>query len=97
MPVEVANILRRACRAGQLSEDCAHLAHADLLKLRVALFGYELVAGRVWALRGAVTSYDAWYVALAEAMGVPLATVDSRLSRAPGPRCEFHTPPATAD
>ncbi|PZS38439.1 MAG: VapC toxin family PIN domain ribonuclease [Pseudonocardiales bacterium] len=95
MPVEVANVLRRACLAGTLGADSAQLAHADLLKLRVVLFGYEPVAERVWSLRGAVTTNDACYVALAEALDAPLATIDLRLSRAPGPRCVFETPSTT--
>ncbi|MGH3785295.1 MAG: type II toxin-antitoxin system VapC family toxin [Pseudonocardiaceae bacterium] len=92
MPVEATNILRRAWLAGTIDGACAHLAHADLLKLRVVLFGYEPVAERTWSLRGAVTAYDACYVALAEALDAPLATIDLRLSRAPGPRCVFETP-----
>ena len=95
MLVEAANILRRACLAGVLSLDSAQLAHADLLRLRVVLFEYEPIAERVWELRGAITSYDACYVALAEALGAPLATVDLRLSRAPGPYCVFKTPTDT--
>jgi len=47
---------------------------------------------RVWQLRANVTPYDAWYVALAEALDVPLATLDLRLATAPGPRCRFLTP-----
>jgi predicted nucleic acid-binding protein len=43
-------------------------------------------------LRVTVSAYDAWYVALAEALDVPFATLDSRLARAPGPRCAFHVP-----
>lgn len=93
MPVEVANILRRAELAGEISKDVAVQAHADLLALRVELFPYELVAMRVWALRANVTAYDAWYVALAEYLESPLATLDLRLSRASGPRCAFQTPP----
>ena len=92
MPVEVANILRRAARAGHLSQDTAAMAHADLLDLRIALFPYEPFAMRVWELRDNVTSYDAWYVAVAESLGTELATLDVRLSRATGPRCGFHTP-----
>jgi predicted nucleic acid-binding protein len=95
MPVEVANILRRACLTRALSADAVQLAHADLLKLKVDLFGYEPVAERVWSLRASVTAYDACYVALAEALDAPLATIDRRLSRAPGPRCVFETPPTT--
>ena len=50
-------------------------------------------AQRIWELRGNVTAYDAWYVALAEALGSELATVDLRLSRASGCQCVFLTPP----
>jgi predicted nucleic acid-binding protein len=91
MPVEAANILRLAAQAGDISQDVASLAHTDLLALPVELFPYEPFAPRVWELRGSVTAYDAWYVALAEALGIGLATLDRRLTRAPGPRCEFST------
>jgi len=94
MPVEAANILRRSQLAGDISADIAALAHRDLLDLHVELFPYEPFAARAWALRGTVTCYDAWYIALAEALGAPLATLDGRLARAPGPRCRFVTPPA---
>lgn len=93
LPVEVASILRRAVASGRVSEDTAALAHADLVSLPVTLFPYEPVAERIWELRGNVTPYDAWYVALAEALDVPLATLDGRLARAPGPRCRFMLPP----
>ena len=93
MPVEVANILRRAADAGQISADAAALAHGDLLELRVDLFAYEPFAERVWGLRTNLTAYDAWYVALAEVLDAPLATLDTRLARAPGVRCAFEIPP----
>ncbi len=92
MPAEVANILRRAARVGDISDDVASLAHADLLALRVALFPYEPFAGRVWELRANVTAYDGWYVALAETLDARLATLDLKLSRAIGPRCAFAVP-----
>ena len=94
LTAEAANILRRLQRAGRVPADTASLAHADLVELPVALFPYEPVADRVWALRDTVTAYDAWYVALAEELGAPLATLDAKLANAPGPACTFLQPPA---
>ncbi|NIP56815.1 MAG: PIN domain-containing protein [Gemmatimonadetes bacterium] len=93
LPVEAANILRRAALAGEISTDAAALAHGDLLSLRIELFPYEPFAPRVWELRENLTAYDAWYVALAEALDAPLATFDTRLIAASGPRCEIRTAP----
>ena len=95
MPVEVANVLRRAALAGDISDDVATLAHRDLTNIGVALFAYEPLADRVWQLRPTVTAYDAFYVALAERLDAPLATLDRRLAAAPGPTCEFLTPATT--
>jgi predicted nucleic acid-binding protein len=93
MPVEVANILRRAAARGQITPDVASMAHADLLDLRVELFPYAPFAPRVWELRNIVTAYDAWYIALAEFLGSNVATLDRRLAGSTGPRCGFETPP----
>jgi predicted nucleic acid-binding protein len=93
MPVEVTRILRRAAAKGEITQDVASMAHADLLDLRVELFPYAPFAPRVWELRDNVTSYDAWYIALAESLGVSVATLDRRMTQAPGPRCTFEIPP----
>lgn len=94
LPAEVASALRRAVWSEGLSPDIATSAHYDLADLAVELFPYEPFAARVWALRDNLTPYDAWYVALAEALDAPLATLDDRLAQAPGPRCSFLTPAA---
>lgn len=92
MPIEAANILRRAALAGDISADAASLAHGDLLDLRVALWPYAPLAERCWELRENVTIYDGTYVALAELLDARLATLDQRLVGAPGLRCSFATP-----
>src|SRR5690606_35190982 len=79
--VEAANILRRLERAKELTTAEASAAHADLMALNLENFSFAPLADRVWELRHTVTSYDGWYVALAEALGLPLATLDLRLSR----------------
>jgi predicted nucleic acid-binding protein len=96
MPVEAASILRRAAQAGDISADVASLAHTDLLDLRVEFIPYQPYAARVWELRDNVTCYDGWYVAVAELLDAPLATLDGRLANSPGPRCQFLLPPAEA-
>ena len=40
MPAEVANILRRAVRSGDISEEAASMSHGDLLAWRIELFPY---------------------------------------------------------
>lgn len=92
MPAEVSNVLRKAAGAGLLSSDVASLAHRDLDALPIQLLAYSPFADRVWELRSNLTAYDAWYVALAESLDAPLATLDHRLSRAPGVRCRVVTP-----
>ncbi len=89
MPAEVANVLRRASFAGDISADVASLAHADLQAITVDLFPYRLIAERAWDMRQNITIYDAFYVALAELLDADLATLDERLARAPGTTCRF--------
>jgi predicted nucleic acid-binding protein len=91
--VEAANILRRAGLTGDVSTDVASLAHGDLVSLPIELFPYAPFAARMWELRANLTMYDAWYVAVAEYVDAPLATLDIKLSRANGPRCEFQLRP----
>jgi predicted nucleic acid-binding protein len=90
--VEAANILRRLELGHTLTALEAAFAHRDLLLLEIDLLPYAPFAPRVWELRANVTSYDAWYVAIAEALGLPLATLDRRLASASGPTCRFLTP-----
>lgn len=90
--VEATNILRRLEQAGRLMSSQAGTARQDLVAIDLTLYPFEPFADRIWELRTNLTSYDAWYVALAEALEVPLATLDHRLTRAPGLRCELRTP-----
>ncbi len=90
--VEASNIMRRLERATRVSRIEANGAYNDLLRLDVELFPFAPFAGRIWELRGNLTCYDAWYVALAEAFECPLLTLDRKLSRASGPKCEFLVP-----
>ena len=90
--VEASNVLRRLERGKGITEHEANAAFEDLMELDVELHAFEAFSERVWDLRHNVTSYDGWYVALAEALDLPLATLDKRLVKAEGPKCRFLTP-----
>jgi predicted nucleic acid-binding protein len=90
--VEATNVLRRLELAKKLTTAEANAAHEDLMLLEIELYSFEPFADRIWEMRHAVTSYDAWYVAVAEALKLPLATLDGRLSRTTGLACKFLTP-----
>lgn len=90
--VEATNILRRLERSKHVSSAQANAAHDDLMELSLETFGFDPFADRIWELRHSITSYDAWYVALAEALQLPLATLDLKLAKASGIKCRFLTP-----
>jgi predicted nucleic acid-binding protein len=90
---EATNILRRLELAGRLGRMEAGAAARDLLQLDLELVSFSPFAERVWELRANVTTYDGWYIAVAEQCDLPLATLDLRLARATGPRCRFLLPP----
>ena len=89
---EASDLLRRLEQARQITTPQAEAAFEDLIELPVELYSFDPFSNRVWELRHAVTSYHAWYVALAEALALPLATLDQRLARARGPTCRFLMP-----
>jgi predicted nucleic acid-binding protein len=89
---EATNIFRRLERAKLITTPEANAARNDLMQLDIELFPFEPFADRIWELRHNVTSYDAWYVGLAEALKLPLATLDEPLSKSNGVTCDFLTP-----
>ena len=89
---EVSNTLRRLEISRQISQDRANSCLGVLMRLDVELFPFAPYAERVWELRHNLTGYDAWYVAVAESLNCPLATLDRRLTRAVGPECQFLAP-----
>jgi predicted nucleic acid-binding protein len=85
--VETVAVLRKRWRAGDLTARRFAAAVDDLLALPLDRFPTGPLMIRAYQLRANVTPYAAAYVALAESLGYPLLTADSRLSRSPGVRC----------
>lgn len=84
---EIVHALRSMVLRDDIDESIAHDAIRTWMRLGLERVTVHGLLERIWELRGNLSAYDATYVALAEAMGVPLMTADGRLARAPGPRC----------
>ncbi len=91
---EATNIFRRLERAKLIATAEANSAQDDLMQLDIELFPFEPFASRIWELRHNVTSCEAWYIAMAEALNLPVATLDEPLSKSNGVTCKFLTPGA---
>jgi predicted nucleic acid-binding protein len=82
--VEVVSALRRKLRRNELTPMRAETALWDLAHTPLRWHPAAPLTRRVWELRETHTAFDAAYVALAEVLGMPLLTTDSRLARAHG-------------
>jgi predicted nucleic acid-binding protein len=82
--LEVTSALRRKIRRDELPADRAQKALVDLADTRLIRHPAAPLAERIFALRDALSAYDAAYVALAEVLGAPLLTTDDRLARSHG-------------
>ncbi len=86
LDLEVANSLRRLVFRGAITPGEASQALEDLLDLPIVRYPHHPLVARAWELRHNLTAYDAAYVALAEALGAALVTLDSGIRDAPGHR-----------
>ncbi len=84
---EVLGVIRRHHLSGALDATAAAQAVDDLADWPGERYGHRVLLARAWELRAAVRSWDALYVALAEALGATLVTTDARLAAAAGPQC----------
>jgi len=82
--VEIASAIRRQFLAGELGMDAAEEALQNLMEWPLIRHAHTPLLPRIWALRHGISAYDAFYVALAETLGVPLLTCDARLAHAHG-------------
>ena len=88
---EVLQALRRDLHRKALSARPANQLVDDLRDADIELLPAWPYTDRIWALRGAVSAFDAAYVATAEDLGCALLTVDHRLAGARGTRCPVVT------
>ncbi len=81
---EVLHALRKQAFSPAFRSEHADLALSFLGGRALTRHPVQPMARRIWSLRHNVTAYDAVYVALAEALNVPLITRDARLAHSAG-------------
>jgi predicted nucleic acid-binding protein len=84
---EVLGVIRRDLRLGRLDRTAALQAVEDLRDWPADRYGHRLLLERAWELQDRVRIWDGLYVALAEALGGTLLTLDRRLARVSGLGC----------
>ena len=80
LDVEVLSVLRGLLRGGKLDAPTAEQARLDYFAFTITRHETAPLADRIWQLRHQFTSYDASYLALAEALQAPLYTCDAKLA-----------------
>lgn len=79
--VEATQALRGLVRGAKLDLTRAQAAREDLGRLGFRRYPDAALLRRAWELRDRCTTYDALYVALAEALDATLVTRDARLAQ----------------
>jgi predicted nucleic acid-binding protein len=82
LDLEVASVLRRYVRSGELDPARGFQALEHLSALPLVRYPHDLFLPRIWELRDSVTAHDAVYLALAEALDATLLTRDAALASA---------------
>ncbi len=75
-------VLGGKVRGNDGQEALALLSHMDIRRYEIAV-----LTDRIWELRQNMWPYDAAFGALAEALAIPLVSIDSKFTRTPGIRC----------
>jgi predicted nucleic acid-binding protein len=90
--IEVIGVLRKGVLRRGIPVSRARTALDVLANLPLTRYPHVQLLDRAWNLRAHIASPDAFFVALAEALGAPLVTTDLRLSRAHGIRAMIVAP-----
>lgn len=87
LDIEVLSVLRSLTMRSSMPAHAAREALDAFGALQITRHPLRRLIPRIWSLRDDVSAYDAGYVALAEALDVPLLTADRRLAKTAGRYC----------
>lgn len=89
---EAVAVTRKKVLRSEIPAERGRGAIHDFAGLRIRRYPPRAFLSRALELRDSVTAYDAFYVALAEALDCPLVTSDLRLARSHGHDAEIRSP-----
>jgi predicted nucleic acid-binding protein len=92
---ESSHVLRKLASKGDIIESEAGEVLKDIRDMPIARSPHRPLMDRAWELRKAVATYDAYFVALAEQLDVPLITCDGKLARSHGHSAKIELYPAS--
>ena len=95
LDAEVGQAVRRMLLRRQATVSRASASLDLLVNLPIRRYAHGWLLPRAFALRDNATVYDALYLALAEALDVPLLTCDARLRDVPGCSATVEVLPVT--
>jgi predicted nucleic acid-binding protein len=84
--LEITQVLRRYEASGRVEAARCQEALDDLKDFPLRRYQHDVLLQRVWELRHNLSTYDAAYAALAEALDATLLTRDRHLAAASGHR-----------
>ncbi len=87
--VEILHALRRMTMRGEITDDRAADARTDFADAALLRYPHEPLSDRIWEMRHNLSAYDGAFVALAEALDVPLITCDGHLASLNGHDAEI--------
>ncbi|MCZ0711507.1 MULTISPECIES: type II toxin-antitoxin system VapC family toxin [Microbacterium] len=88
LDIEVLSVLRRLTMRNSVPAHAAREALEAFAALQITRHPLRRLIPRIWSLREDVSAHDAGYVALAEALDVPLLTADRRLAKTATRYCD---------
>ena len=88
LDIEVVSVLRRMAMRDALPAHVARDALDAFAELQITRHPVPRLIPRIWTMRHDISAYDAGYVALAEALGIPMLTLDRKLARTAARYCD---------
>ena len=86
--LEIANAMRRLVQSGRIEHRAAARYIDAMRSADLARYPHDELLPLIWSLAENLSACDAAYVALAQALDVPLVTSDAKLAATPGLPCE---------